>query len=216
MSPPPAPGATSRTRQPETRPAQLTAAALTLFLERGFAATRMEDIAQLAGVSKGTLYVYFDTKEELFRAVVREGIVPLIERAEAAVADFDGSAQALLSTLLHGLLLEFWGSPSSGIPKMLIADANQFPGLAADYFREISLRTRQLMEEILQRGIDTGEFRPLDVAYAARIILAALDHQAVLQHSMAVHDPEPLEPERFVDTVLDVLIKGMLAPGQRG
>ena len=198
----PAPGENRRARSREIHPERLTAAALALFLERGFARTRMEDVARRAGVSKGALYLYFENKEELFRAVVREGIVSRIEQAERAFAEFSGSARELLGTLLHGLLLEFWDSPSSGIPKLVIAQAQQFPGLTHDYFHDISLRTRQLMENILQRGVRQGEFRDMDIAYTARAILGALDHQVILQHSLAAHDPEPLQPERYVDAVL--------------
>jgi len=215
MSSSPSRAASRRPRQREIQPGQLTAAALELFLEHGFAGTRMEDVASRAGVSKGAIYLHFATKEELFRAVVRAGIVPRIDQAEAAISDFRGSARELLSSLLHGLLLEFWDSPSSGIPKLMVAEARQFPGLASDYFAEISLRARQLMERVLRRGIESGEFRrDLDVTYCARVISSALDQQAILQHSMAVHDPEPLVPERFVDALLDMAMHGMLdGPG---
>lgn len=206
-----------RPRQRDIQPARLVDAALELFLERGFAGTRMEDVAARAGVSKGSIYLHFATKEELFRAVVRAGIVPRIDQAEAAIAGFEGSAADLLSALLHGLLLEFWDSPSSGIPKLIIADAGQFPGLARDYFAEISLRARRLLERIIRRGIERGEFREdMDAEYAARAISAALDHQAVLRHSLAEHDPEPLEPVRFVDAVLDLVLHGALVPSRPG
>ena len=72
-------------RRKDARPAELTRAALELFVERGYAATRLEDVAKRAGVSKGTLYLYFDSKEELFKAVVREGLVPALERGERMV-----------------------------------------------------------------------------------------------------------------------------------
>jgi len=200
-----------RSRPREIDPRMLTAAALELFLENGFASTRMEDIARRSGVSKGALYLYFETKDELFRAVVQEGIVGLIEQAEAAFAASTGSARELLTSLMRGIVPQFWDSPSSGIPKLVIAEAQNFPALTAEYFESISLRTRKLMENILQRGVDRGEFRPLDVHCTARAILAALDHQAILQHSVAVHDPEPLEPERYVDAVLDLVSHGALA-----
>jgi AcrR family transcriptional regulator len=200
-----------RSRPREIDPRALTAAALELFLENGFANTRMEDIARRAGVSKGALYLYFATKDELFRAVVQEGIVGLIEQAEAAFAASTGSASELLASLMRGIVPQFWDSPSSGIPKLVIAEAQNFPALTAEYFEAISLRTRKLMENILQRGVDRGEFRPLDVHCTARAILAALDHQAILQHSVAAHDPEPLEPQRYVDAVLDLVSHGALA-----
>jgi AcrR family transcriptional regulator len=90
------------TRRKEARPAELLAAALELFVERGYAATRLEDVARRAGVSKGTVYLYFPGKEDLFKAVVREGLVPLLERGEKVVAEHEGSAVDLIRELVRG------------------------------------------------------------------------------------------------------------------
>ena len=184
-------------------------AALELFLERGFAATRMDDVARLADVSKGAIYLYFPNKEALFHEVVRAGILSHLERAEEAAAAHQGSARDLLDALMHGVLLEFWDSSSSGIPKLVIAEASAFPELARDYFHEVNLRTRELLENILQGGMDDGEFRPMDVPYTARAILSALEHQPVLRHSTGAYDPQPLEPVRFVDAMLDLVTRGV-------
>lgn len=205
---PPA-NATRRARR-EVCPRQLTASALELFLERGFAATRMEDVARRAGVSKGAIYLYFPNKEALFKAVVFEGVVARVEEAEAAAAAHTGSARDIIDALMHGVLLEFWGSPSSGIPKLIIAEAGAFPELARDYFQSVSLRTRELLEGILRRGVDEGEFRDMDVHNTARAILAALEHQPVLYHSLGPHDPQPMDPRPFVDAVLDLVTHGLM------
>lgn len=194
----------------EVSPEQLIASALDLFLERGFAATRMEDVARAAGVSKGAIYLYFPTKEALFHEVVRAGVLTRLEQAEATAAAHRGSARELLDRLMHGVLLEFWDSASSGIPKLIIAEAHGFPELARDYFQEVSLRTRELLENILQSGVDEGEFRAMDVPYTARAILAALEHQPILHHSIGMHDPQPLEPLRFVDVTLDLVMYGLV------
>ncbi|MGI9329700.1 MAG: TetR/AcrR family transcriptional regulator [Gammaproteobacteria bacterium] len=202
-----------RTRR-EVSPEQVISSALSLFLERGFAATRMEDVATLAGVSKGAIYLHFPNKEALFHEVVRSGVLSRLEQAEATVASHQGSARELLDGLMHGVLLEFWGSASSGIPKLIIAEAQAFPELARDYFHEVSLRTRGLLENILEGGVASGEFRPMDIAYTARAILSALEHQPVMHHSLGIHDPEPLEPVRFVDAMLDLVSTGLLkSPG---
>lgn len=194
----------------EVCPERLTAAALELFLDRGFAATRMEDVAQAAGVSKGAIYLYFPTKEALFQAVVREGIVSRLEQAEATAAGHRGSARDLLHALMHGVLLEFWGSPSSGIPKLMMAEARAFPELARDFFLAVNLRTRELLERILQRGVDEREFRPMDIHNTARAIISALEHQPVLFHSLGRHDPQPLEPVDFVNATLELVLNGLL------
>ena len=204
------PDTVARRARREVCPEQLTAAALELFLERGFAATRMEDVARRAGVSKGAIYLYFPNKEALFHAVVLEGVVARVEEAEAIMAAHQGSTRELLDSLMHGVLLDFWGSPSSGIPKLIIAEAQSFPELARDYFGSVSLRTRELLERILQRAVDEGEFRHMDVHNTARAILAALEHQPVLYHSLGSHDPQPLEPRPFIDALLQLVMQGLL------
>lgn len=200
---------TARRIRREVCPQQLTAAALELFLARGYASTRMEDVARAAGVSKGAIYLHFPNKEALFHAVIREGVVARVEEAEATVAAHRGSARDLLDRLMHGVLLDFWGSPSSGIPKLMIAEARAFPELARDYFESVSLRARELMERILQRGVDDGEFRAMDVHNTARAIMAALEHQPVLYHSLGEHDPQPMEPRPFVDAVMELVTQGV-------
>ena len=204
------PATVPRRARREVCPDQLTAAALELFLAHGFAATRIEDVARRAGVSKGSIYLYFPTKEALFHAVVREGVVARVEEAEATAAAHRGSARDVLDALMHGVLLDFWGSPSSGIPKLIMAEARAFPELARDYFESVTLRTRELVEGILKRGVDEGEFRAMDIHNTARAILAALEHQPVLYHSLGAHDPRPLEPLPFVDAMLDLVSHGLL------
>ena len=92
-------------RRKDARPQELLEAALDLFVERGYAATRLEDVARRAGVSKGTLYLYYENKEELFKAVVRSSIVPIIGDAEVSVAEFEGHS----ADLLRQLVLSWWG-----------------------------------------------------------------------------------------------------------
>lgn len=87
-------------RRKDARPQELLAAALDLFVERGYAGTRLDDVASLAGVSKGTLYLYFENKEELFKAVVRENIVAALADAEDLIAGFEGHSSDLLRTLV--------------------------------------------------------------------------------------------------------------------
>ena len=114
-------------RRKDARPEEIIAAALDLFVERGFAATRLDDVAAHAGVSKGTLYLYFENKEDLFKAVVRGNILPLLQHGEALVESFAGSSGELLQQLVRGWW-EYTGSTKiAGIPKLIIAEAGNFP-----------------------------------------------------------------------------------------
>lgn len=194
--------------QASTREALLEAAQ-TLFLDNGFAATRVEDIAQRAGLSKGTVYLYFQTKRDLFSAVVESGVVDRIARAEEFAAAFSGSATELLGTMLRSNLLEFWGSPSSGIPQLVIAEAKQFPELAETYYADVTGRARQLLARILQLGIDRGEYRAIDVDYTARCILNALDFELVSAHSLYQGREQDCEPQRYVETLLELIRAGV-------
>src|SRR5262245_8349076 len=113
-------------RRKEARPAEILAAALDCFAEKGFAATRMDDVAARAGVTKGTLYLYFESKEELFKALVRSQLLPNLERLEAA-ASMPGSATALLEGLLAIWAGHVYPSAVSVIPKLIISEAGNFP-----------------------------------------------------------------------------------------
>src|SRR5205823_2691529 len=115
-------------RRKEARPAEILTAALACFAERGFAATRLDDVAVRAGVTKGTLYLYFQNKEELFKAVVRQALLPNIERVEAMVGDATEPASLLLERLIKSFS-EVISSPISAIPKLVLAEAGNFPDL---------------------------------------------------------------------------------------
>src|SRR5438876_12249418 len=108
-------------RRKAARPAEIVTAALEVFVERGFAAAKLQEVARRAGVTKGTLYLYFDSKEALFKAVVRETIVPVIAQGEALARSFTGSARELV----EGLVREYWrlvgGNAIAGIQKLVMA-----------------------------------------------------------------------------------------------
>src|SRR6185437_6508592 len=111
-----------RRRRKEARPGEIATAALACFAERGFAATRLDDVAKRAGVTKGTLYLYFPNKEELFKAVVRQAVVPNIARGEALLDGATESGSAALARLI-GNWSEVMITPTSAIPKIVLAEA---------------------------------------------------------------------------------------------
>ncbi|MBP7523964.1 MAG: TetR/AcrR family transcriptional regulator, partial [Propionivibrio sp.] len=122
-----------RRRRKDERPSELVSAALDLFVDRGFAATRLDDVAARAGVSKGTLYLYFESKEALFRAVIEEAIVPLLAAAEDEIAGYEGGSIDLLRRLLFGWWEQIGATRLAGVPKLLIAEARNFPAVAQYY-----------------------------------------------------------------------------------
>lgn len=196
-------------RRKEARPAELTAAALELFVEKGFAASRLDEIAARAGVSKGTVYLYFSSKEDLFKAVVREGVVPRIAAAEKLVESHTGSA----SDLVRELLLAWWRQIGStaygGLPKLMIAEARNFPELARFYHDEVIQRATALYATLLRRGIESGEFRPLDVDAAVMVSFAPLIMRAIWQHSLACCEAEQIPAETYIAEAVEFILRGL-------
>jgi AcrR family transcriptional regulator len=201
-----------RRRRKEARPEEILSAALESFAARGFAATRIEDVAARAGISKGTLYLYFNGKEELFKAVVRQALLPNLARVEALAASFEGPS----AVLLERLLLTVAGVVESrvgAIPKLVIAEAGNFPDLARFYLEEVVHRGLGLIAMILRRGIARGEFREVDVDHAVFCVIAPMLIAALWKTSLELHDESgPLDVRALVRAHLDLLLRGLEAP----
>jgi AcrR family transcriptional regulator len=196
-------------RRKEARPGEIVAAALDVFVERGFAATKLEEVARRAGVTKGTVYLYFDSKEALFKAVVRETIVPIFARGEQMVAEYRGSAAELFGELVRKWWELIGETSLSGIPKLMMAEAGNFPVLARFYYDEVISRGQRLMASVLERGIDSGEFRRLDVKLAVKLAMAPLLHAANWRHSFALCTPEGLDVAKYLDHHIDIFLRGI-------
>jgi AcrR family transcriptional regulator len=196
-------------RRKEARPDEILAAALELFTRYGYAATRLADVAARAGVSKGTLYLYFPNKAELFKALVRRALLPNLAEAEAQAARFCGSSRELLGQLVGQFARAVVDSPLSGIPKLVISEAGNFPEIARFYFEEVIQRVQRLVESILARGMRRGEFRRIDTALAWRVVVAPLVLQVLWKHSFQAYEGEPARLERYVAAHLDLLFHGL-------
>ena len=197
-------------RRKDARPGEILDAALELFVEKGFAATRLEDVAQRAGVSKGTVYLYFDSKEDLFKSVIRSGIVRAIEEAEKLVAGYEGNSADLLRQIFAGWWQHIGGTKLSGIPKLMISESQNFPELARFYYEEVIQRGSRLFARALERGVERGEFRPVNVDYAARALVAPLIMRALLQHSfLACVGPDKIDTPAYFAHTLDLILDGL-------
>lgn len=198
-------------RRKEARPAELTAAALEVFVEKGFAATRLCEIAARAGVSKGTVYLYFSSKEELFKAVVRESVVPRIAEAEKLLENATGSAVELLQEIMLGWWQVIGATTLGGIPKLMIAESRNFPELARFYHDEVIHRATRLVETLLERGIASGEFRPFNVKAAVHISFSPLLMRAVWDHSLACCEPEQVPADIYIAEAVEFILRGLRA-----
>lgn len=198
-------------RRKDARPQELLAAAIELFVERGFAATRLEDVARRAGVSKGTLYLYYTNKEELFKAVVRESILPFLGKAESSVAGFEGHSADLLRSVVLNWANQIGQSKASGIGKLMLAEAANFPDLATFYREEVMRRTVQMISSIVARGVDRGEFRNVDILQMTQVLIAPMMMLNVWRHSPVVPgDCGELQPQVFIENLLDLTLNGLL------
>ena len=203
--------ASLRRRRKDERPSELVAAALDLFVERGFAATRLDDVAARAGVSKGTLYLYFESKEALFKAVIEEAIVPLLASAEDVIANDQGTSIDLLRRLLNGWWEQIGATRLAGVPKLIIAEARNFPAVAQYYHDAVIVRGRALQRTLQQRGIERGEFRPLDLETAIDVIYAPLMMLVVWRSSLCFCAKET-DPASYLKTHFDLLVQGLCQP----
>jgi AcrR family transcriptional regulator len=196
-------------RRKEARPAEIVSAALEVFAERGFAAARLDEVAARAGISKGTLYLYFPSKEDLFKAVVREAVLPRIAWVEDIAAHWDGPAPALLERILVGIGSGLANTPAGIVPKLVIAEAGNFPDLARFYFDEVIRRGLALLERVLARGMERGEFRPMDPEHAARVIVAPNVVLALWRSTFERFDGKPLDVEGHLRAEVAILIDGL-------
>jgi len=201
----------TRQRRKEARPAELTAAALDLFVEKGFTATKLDDIAARAGVSKGTLYLYFTSKEDLFKAVIQQGILPVLEQGEEMLVQHQGDA----ASLLEAMLMRWWelvgATHLAGIPKLMISEAGNFPEVAQYYYENVIVRGRGLIRQVLERGIATKQFRVGDIESTIDVILAPQMMLTIWRYSLAPCDCGKQDPQTYLRTHIDLLLNGLRA-----
>jgi AcrR family transcriptional regulator len=198
-------------RRKDARPEEILTAALEVFADRGFAATKLEDVARRAGVTKGTIYLYFANKETLFKALIRQTIVPVIAQGEAIAQSFTGTARDLFERLVR----EYWrlvGETSlASIPRLMIAEAGNFPELARFYYEEVVTRGHRLMAGVLDRGIKAGEFKKVNLAVATKLAMSPLMHAVVARQAFAACMPEGFDVTSYLDTHIDLFLHGISA-----
>ncbi|HEV2561534.1 MAG TPA: TetR/AcrR family transcriptional regulator [Rhizomicrobium sp.] len=198
-------------RRKEARPPEILEAALAVFAEKGFAATRMEDIARSAGVTKGTIYLYFESKEAVFRGLVQQSIGTALSGIVETTQHFKGSARELLRLVLTALGEFVRTSDRVVLLKILIAEAGNFPDMARFYRKEIINKGLSLMGDAIALGVSRGEFREIAPQHAARLCVAPILLAAFWRTTFAQFDSEPYDYQGLIDTHIDTLLRG-LAP----
>lgn len=177
-------------RRKEARPEEILDAALALFTEKGFAATRMNDVARLAGISKGTLYLYFESKEAIFHEVIQEMISPKIAQIELLVEQHQGSRIELLKSLVHIWWNEIAKTRLSAIPKLMIAECGNFPELGEFFVDSVVKRARAVFASVIRQGIEQNEIIRQDPETLARLVMAPMVQGAIWIHSLKQFDDD--------------------------
>jgi len=198
-------------RRKDARPPEILDAALAVFAQKGFAATRLDDVAAKAGITKGTIYLYFDSKQALFEALARQSVGAQIEQIKAQLAAFPGSTPELLRLVLSTMGHFITTSDRVVLPRLVLAEAANFPKLAEFWRREVIDSGIGLMSGIIRRGIERGEFCEIEPQHAARLCVAPMLIIMLWRTTFAQFDETPYDYQGLIEAHLQTLLKG-LAP----
>lgn len=199
-------------RRAEARPDEVLDAALELFIEKGFAATRVEDIAKRAGLSKGTVYLYFASKQALLEGLVRRAIIPIADTALATLHDFEGDPRIVLSLVLKMLAGRIADPRVMAMPKLIFREAMGFPELATMYRKEVLDRVIPAVEGLLRKGIEQGYLRQVDPSLTIRSIIGPLMLHVAMAEIFGITPEGGLHMDKLVDNHLTILFDGLSAP----
>ena len=197
-------------RRKDARPAEIVAAAFGVFAERGFAAARLDDIAARAGVSKAALYLYFETKEELFRAVVSEAVAPNLEAIEAAAAQHDGPIEEVIRFLVPSVARVAATSPLGGVVKMVIGESRNFPELARIWHDRLLARIIATISGLIAKAQARGEVRTGDPRIYAISLAGPIVLSVLWRETFAPVGVEPFDIEAVAAQHVETVLGGML------
>ncbi len=199
-------------RRAGARPDEVLDAALALFIEKGFAATRVDDIARRAGLSKGAVYLYFLSKEAIIEAIVRRALVPVAGDAAAFLENFNGDPRQAFTLVMRMMVGKFSAPDVLAIPKLIVREVVNFPDLAQLYRRELLDNAIPIIEGLIRRGIDNGFLRPVDPALTVRTIVGAFVAHLMLAEVFGIVPAEGLHLELLVENHLTIVFDGLSLP----
>jgi AcrR family transcriptional regulator len=198
-----------RARRKEARPGEILEAALEEFTRHGYAGTRLDDVAARAGVTKGTIYVYFPGKEQLFHAVVRKFQCPFIEDVNQFIDISKKSAVEFLRSFLRFVYQKMQTDREGReVFRLMIAEAERFPELAENYHSEVIAPVTEMLREALKLAVERGEIRRSAALEFPEIVVApvALMHLWILVFS----NRKPVDTDRYIEAHLDLMLHGLV------
>ncbi|MGR3502176.1 TetR/AcrR family transcriptional regulator [Pseudaestuariivita sp.] len=201
-------------RRKEARPAEIVAAGISEFEEHGFHGANLTRIARKAGISKGTIYLYFPSKEALFLAAIEEHITSVMGETEAGMMRVEGTTRDLLTGLLKNMYARFVHGEAQALFRILLTESDRMPEVIGAYHAMTIKRGSIILKKILMRGVDRGEVLPGPVLETPQVIIAPAVYFAV--HTIMFKHAQPLDFEKFFDAHVDVIFHGVLVDGRPG
>jgi AcrR family transcriptional regulator len=197
----------------DTRPQEIVAAAFEEFVSKGYAAARLEDVASRARVSKGLPYLYFKTKEELFKAVIRSVISPVFEAMRERMLTTDLSCEAFLKGPFLSFVQELVKSRRVLIARLLIAEGHKHPELTAFYYDQVIAKGKETVEAFIDRGVERGEFRPTPLRDYPQLVIAPMLMAVIWRTLFERH--HHLDTDALLKTHIDLILDAIRAPGRK-
>ena len=201
-------------RRKDARPQELISAALSLFGEFGYSQTRLDDVAAKAGISKGTVYLYFASKQDLFEAVIRERAAPWIEAIRSREDNTNQSTEVVLREFLDWGWQQFLESKLYLIARIVLAESNNFPHLAETYLREVMGPVHEQLTRVLNRGVERGEVRGEVPRERIQVLRAPRSWLAVWRQALRTHGSAPIDEQVYVREAIDMAVRSVILPGE--
>jgi AcrR family transcriptional regulator len=207
------PAGKQRRRRKEARPQEIIAAGLAEFAEHGFEATRLEDVALRAGIVKGTIYRYFESKEVLFEAALSSGVASALETLPQIVESYDGSTLDLLTLLIERLYTTLFTTEVELLARIIISEGRRFPAISELYYRLLVSKGRDILHQAIARGIARGELTPSPLSATPEVLIGPMV-MAIIWHMLFDH-LDPIEPARFLEAHLSLLKQALIGGNQQ-
>jgi AcrR family transcriptional regulator len=201
-------------RRKDHRPAEITEAALAVFAENGYSATRVDDVARRAGVSKGLLYLYFKTKEELFKAVIRSFVAPKVQELSAIVDESDLSAEEFVRGPFLEMIKTLPDSPLRIVVRLMFAEGHKHPDLVEFYWENVVVHALEMMNKLIARGVADGEFRNTAVNELPQLLVSPVIFSIFWNQVFDKH--ATLNTDLLIETHIDAMLLYLKVTPSRG
>ncbi|ODT73295.1 MAG: TetR family transcriptional regulator [Pelagibacterium sp. SCN 63-23] len=198
-------------RRADARPDEVLDAAMEIFAEQGFAAAKVEDIARRAGVSKGTVYLYFSSKDAIIAAIIERAVAPVATGALPRIAAHEGDPREPITMLLRAIGDLLSDSRKLAIPKLFLREGMNIPAIAEIYRRNVLDRAMPVLTDLVARGVASGHFRPVDPALTVRSIIGPVLAHVALSEVFGIRPEDGLALDRLIDNHLSILFGGLAA-----